>query len=507
MKRDGFNVSIWQSRPAFMPKQNTLPEAKQDVVIVGGGITGVTAAILLQRAGKRCTLIEALEIGFGTTGGTTAHLNTMMDTPYYEIEKKFNSDAAKKVADICRIAIEQIKSNVQTYGIDCALEEKTGYLYAKDDKQAEDLQKIYDSAREVGVTMQYVDAVPAPLPMHRAVAIERQAQFHPIDYILALAQQFEAMGGTIVQDCRVTEVSESDKVLTVKTTKGELTSDALIYATHIPPGVNVLHFLCAPYRTYVIGVKLKDNNYPDALIYDLDDPYHYFRTQEVDGQKYLIAGGEDHKTGHDDNTKERLTCLEAYVRKHYDVESVAFRWSSQYYEPADGLAYIGHLPGNPENVYVATGFGGNGMIYGTASAMILTDLICSGHSEYAELFAPSRVKPMASFEKVVKENATVAKDMVAGWVSIPKLDEFAELAHGEAKVIRYEGKDIALYKDENGALNAVSPACPHIGCSVHWNNSEKSWDCPCHGSRFSCTGALLTGPSHTDLQRIDLKNE
>lgn len=505
MKRDGFNVSIWQDRPAFIPKQDTLPVAKQQVVIVGGGITGLTTALLLQRAGRQCTLVEAQEIGFGTTGGTTAHLNTMMDTPYFEIEKKFNAEAAKKVADLCHAAIGQIRSNVESYGIDCALIEKTGYLYAKDEKQAEELQKVYDSAREVGVAMQYTDSVPAPLPFFRAVAIPGQAQFHPVDYILALAQQFEAMGGMIVQDCRVTEVSEKDKVLTVTTAKGELTTDALVYATHIPPGVNILHFLCAPYRTYAIGVRLKGDRYPDALIYDLDDPYHYFRTQEIDGQKYLIAGGEDHKTGHEDNTKERLTCLEAYVRKYFDVESVAFRWSSQYYEPADGLAYIGHLPGNPENVYVATGFGGNGMIYGTASAMILTDLICSGHSEYADLFAPSRVKPVASFENVVKENATVAKDMVAGWVSVPPLEQYADIAHGEAKVIRHEGKDIALYKDEAGALHAVSPACPHIGCAVHWNNSEKSWDCPCHGSRFSCTGALLTGPSRHDLQPIDLR--
>ena len=349
--------------------------------------------------------------------------------------------------------------------------------------------------------------VPTPTPYIKAMSIKEQAQFHPLDYILALAQHFEAMGGRIVHDCRLTEFSEEDKVLTIKTSKGEVKADAMIYATHIPPGVNVLHFLCAPYRTYAIAVKLKDDNYPDALIYDLDDPYHYFRTQEVDGKHYLIAGGEDHKTGQEENTHERFKCLETYVRKYYDVDHVAYQWSSQYYEPADGLPYIGHLPGNPDNVYVATGFGGNGMIYGTASALILTALITKGESEYGALLSPDRVKPMASMGNVIKESAAVTKDMITGWLSIPKLEEAVELAKGEAKVVKYEGKTVALYKDNNGALHAVHPACPHIKCSVAWNTAEKSWDCPCHGSRFSYTGELLTGPASSDLGKIDLREE
>lgn len=507
MKRDGFNVSLWQGRPAFIPKYDSLPSERQDVVIVGGGITGVTTALQLQRAGKKCTLIEAQEIGFGTTGGTTAHLNTMMDTTYDEIKKKFNAEAAQKVADVAQSAITLIRSNVKEYGIDCAYSAQTAYLCAKDDTQAKMLDTILESCREVKLPAQYTGEVPAPTPYVKAISVKDQAQFHPMDYILALAQHFEAIGGRIVHDCRLTEFTEENKLLTIKTSKGEVIADALIFATHIPPGVNVLHFLCAPYRTYALAVKLKDANYPDALIYDLDDPYHYFRTQEVDGEKYLIAGGEDHKTGHEENTHERFKCLEAYVRRYYDIDHVAYQWSSQYYEPADGLPYIGHLPGNPENVYVATGFGGNGMIYGIASAMILTALITTGHSEYGDLFSPDRVKPMASLGNVIKEGAAVTKDMITGWLSISKLEELACLAKGEAKVVKYEGKTVALYKDNNGGLHAVNPACPHIKCSVGWNNAEKSWDCPCHGSRFSYTGELLTGPSTSDLDKIDLKAE
>lgn len=507
MKRDGFNVSLWQSRRAFIPKYDSLPSERQDVVIVGGGITGVTTALQLQRAGKKCTLIEAQEIGFGTTGGTTAHLNTTMDTTYNEIKKKFNAEAAQKVADIAQSAITLIRTNVKEYGIDCGYSAQTAYLCAKDDTQAKMLDTILESCQEVKLPAQYTSEVPAPTPYVKAISVKDQAQFHPMDYILALAQHFEAIGGRIVHDCRLTEFTEENKLLTIKTSKGEVTADALIFATHIPPGVNVLHFLCAPYRTYALAVKLKNANYPDALIYDLDDPYHYFRTQEVDGERYLIAGGEDHKTGHEENTHERFKCLEAYVRKYYDIDHIAYQWSSQYFEPADGLPYIGHLPGNPENVYVATGFGGNGMIYGTASAMILTALITTGHSEYGDLFSPDRVKPMASLGNVIKEGATVTKDMITGWLSISKLEELAGLAKGEAKVVKFEGRSVALYKDNNGALHAVNPACPHVKCSVGWNNTEKSWDCPCHGSRFSYTGELLTGPSTSDLDKIDLQEK
>ncbi len=505
MKRDGFNVSLWQSRPAFIPKHDTLPSEKQEVIVVGGGITGITTALHLQKAGKKCTLIDAQEIGFGTTGGTTAHLNTTMDTTYDEIKQKFSAAAAQQVADLAQSAITLIRSYVKEYGIDCAYSEQTAYLCAKNEEQAEMLDTILKGCLDVKLPAQYTTDVPTSTPYIKAISVAQQAQFHPLDYILALAQHFEAIGGRIVHDCRLTGFSEENKVLTIQTSKGEVKADALIFATHIPPGVNVLHFLCAPYRTYALAVKLKGDNYPDALVYDLDDPYHYFRTQEVDGGRYLIAGGEDHKTGHEENTHERFKCLEAYVRKYYNVDHVAYQWSSQYFEPADGLPYIGHLPGNPVNVYVATGFGGNGMIYGTASAMILTALITTGHSEYEDLFSPARVKPVASFENLMKEGAAVTKDMIGGWLSIPQLEEAVELAKGDAKVVKYEGKTVALYKDNNGALHAVNPACPHIKCSVCWNTSEKSWDCPCHGSRFSYTGELLTGPSTSDLVKIDLR--
>jgi nitrite reductase/ring-hydroxylating ferredoxin subunit len=235
------------------------------------------------------------------------------------------------------------------------------------------------------------------------------------------------------------------------------------------------------------------------------DPYHYYRTQEIDGEKFLIAGGEDHKTAHEENTESCFTKLESYLRQYFKIDAIPFRWSSQYFEPTDGLPYIGQLPGNPDEVMVATGFGGNGMIYSHIAAMVLTDLIVKGDSEYKKLFEPGRIKPVAGFSNFVKEAADVVGNLAGKWFVSSKIREIAELAHGEARVVKYEGQSIALYKDENGGLHAVDPACTHINCKVAWNTAEKTWDCPCHGSRFNADGIVFTAPARKDLAKIDLK--
>ena len=222
------------------------------------------------------------------------------------------------------------------------------------------------------------------------------------------------------------------------------------------------------------------------------------------GQKYFIIGGEDHKTGHDENTEACFNRLVAHTKKHFQVKEVTHQWSSQYFEPSDGLAYIGHLPGNPANVYVATGYGGNGITYSHIAAKVLTDLITTGQSEYKDLFNPSRIKPVAGFTAFVQENADVVKEFVTKRFSIEKIEGLADIALGEGKVIRYEGDAIALYKDEQGTIHALSPVCTHAKCIVGWNSAEKSWDCPCHGARYSIDGEVITGPARKNLEKINI---
>lgn len=464
----------------------------------------VSAAHLFQKAGKKCLLLEAHSLGFGTTGGTTAHLNTIMDTPYNQTEKNFGEKNAQLVAQVTREAIEHIKQNINEYKIQCGFEELPAYLFSQDEKQTKELGDITEASIKAGLSIEYVNDIPVPIPFEKAIRIDRQAKFHPTKYLFALAKAFEHAGGIIVQNCRVTKAEENE-VIDVETSLGKVQAKQLIYATHIPPGVNLLHLRWAPYRSYVLAIRLANDNYPDGLVYDLYDPYHYYRTQEVNGKKYLIAGGEDHKTAHEENTDACFLRLESYVRKFFNVETIAFNWSSQYFEPADGLPYIGHLPGHPKNIYVATGYGGNGMTYSTVAALVLKDLLLHGTGKYTDLFNPNRIKPVAGFSNFVKENLDVAGELIGKIFPAEKLKELAALAYGEGKVVKFEGHNIALYKDEQGKLHAVNPVCTHLKCNVNWNMSEKTWDCPCHGSRFNWEGKVVTGPATYDLEMIELR--
>ncbi|MEJ7611190.1 MAG: FAD-dependent oxidoreductase [Ferruginibacter sp.] len=505
MKRDGALESLWQFKLEDYQPNNNMPSAEEefDVLIAGGGMTGIVTGFLLQKAGKKCIIAEAHTLGFGTSGGTTAHLNTFFDTTYAEVSDNFGKDEAALLALAAQESINLVKQHTGEYNIACDLEEKTGYVFSLNEEQDKALEKLVESSKEVNVAMDIINDSPFPIPYTKIASVPGQAQFHPSAYIFGLAKAFEAAGGIILTGCRVTGTDEAS-VIIIKTSKGDIKARNLIWATHIPPGVNLLHFRAAPYRSYVIGVTLNDNNYPDAMGYDMEDPYHYYRSHTIDGKKYFIAGGEDHKTAHEENTEVCFRNLESYVRKYFDVKEVAFKWSSQYYQPADGLPYIGHLPGNGDNIYVATGYGGNGMMYSHIAAMTLSDILLKGDSKYRKLFDPNRVKPVAGFAEFVKEGADVVKNFISGKFSAEKIKSFSELAAGEAKVVKYEGEKIAMYKDEQHTVHAVNPSCTHVHCTVSWNSAERSWDCPCHGARFSCTGEVLNGPAVKDLEKIEI---
>lgn len=502
MQRDGAMKSIWQDLPPYV-SMNTNAGQHYDVIIVGGGITGITTGLLLQNSGKKCLIAEAKNIGFGTTSGTTAHLNTILDLTYAEIEKNFGEENTRIVLSAAIEAINILEKNVRTYKIDCDFGERSGYLFSTDGKQTKKLDDAYIASKKAGCDVEYTDTIPVPVDFQKALVFKRQAQIHPTKYLYGLAKAFENAGGTILQNCRVMEVKKGDdKMLEVNTFLGKMNAANVIYATHIPPGVNLLHFRCAPYRSYAMALTL-NSDYPHDLAYDLYDPYHYYRCQEMDGKKYLIAGGEDHRTGEKKDTEECFRQLERYLRQYFKVDEVVYKWSSQYFDSTDGLPYIGHLPGNPDNVFVATGYGGNGITYSQIAAQILTDLIVKGKSQYQDVFDPLRIKPVAGFEKFVENAADVTATYIEKLFPHGKIDP-QRLKNGEARLIKYENESIAIYKDENGQIHSVNPACTHIDCTVAWNTAELIWECPCHGSRFNEDGEMFTGPARKDLQKIQI---
>lgn len=509
MQRDGYRKSLWQITANEQTSANgPVPDAIQDVVVIGGGITGLSTALALQLEGLTCTVVEARNIGFGTTGGTSAHLNTMLDLSYDRMISKFGEEEASLVARGSVAACGRIRDWAAQYAPTCNWQARAAYMYAEDEKQAKELEQIVEGTKKVGLPVDLVDRIPIHASFIKAARFDDQAQFHPTRYIAGLASAFVAQGGRLLEQCRAMDIEPEEEALSIQTSRGIIRARHAVYATHIPPGVNILHFRNAPYRSYVLAATLqKGADELQAMVYDMRDPYYYYRTEVVDGTSYLIAGGCDHKTGHQEDTTEPFAELEAHVRTIYPVDSVSERWSSQYYEPTDGLPYIGHLPQADERIFVATGFNGNGMTLGTLASMVLTDLIVRKESPYGEVFDPSRVSMVAGFSNFVKEAADVVGHLVAAPFPAEKLQDLGELAKGDGQVIRMDGRSIALHRDEQGHLHAVDPACSHIKCTVAWNGAERSWDCPCHGSRFSPDGDVLTAPSRKPLQRVELPRQ
>src|SRR5689334_19342992 len=505
IQRDGSLTSLWQNEiPVYQPQNDPDTRVIYDVAIIGGGITGVSAAFQLQAAGKKCILIEANNLCFGTTGGTTAHLNSLLDTPYTRIIKNFGKDDAQLVAKATTEAIELIKTSIAQNQIDCEFEEASAYLFSQSGEQTEELDEIYEACGEVGLDVSYNLSLPVNIGFEKTIEVRGQGKFHPVKYVYGLASAFEKAGGVILQKTRVTGIEDIEGI-TVETDNGSFRAANLIYATHIPPGVNLLHMRCEAWRSYAMSFTTRDRKYTQDLVYDMYDPYHYIRSQNINGREFMIVGGEDHKTGENENAEASFLRLESYVRKHFNVDEILFKWSSQYFESVDGLPYIGHLPGHPGNIFVATGYGGNGMTYSSVAAIVLKKMILEEDSPFIKLFDPNRVKPIAGFASFLKQNVDAFKKFVGKWFDRERLEEFADLAPGEARVVNYQGEKLALYKDERGKLHALCPTCTHMKCLVSWNNAEQSWDCPCHGSRFSPEGKVLTGPADHDLEKVELK--
>ncbi|MGA9648728.1 FAD-dependent oxidoreductase [Pedobacter sp.] len=502
-QRDGKTISIWQ-RPMMQPPfSKDILNSVYDAIIVGGGITGLTTAFNLQRAGKKCILVEAKNLGFGTSGGTSAHLNTFFDSSYPEIDSNFGKEASKAMATASKRMIKTIQANIDELNIEADFEYKSGFLFSQNEKETQELDKILSSSKAAGVLVEESGDNGVPVRFLKAIEFSNQAQFHPLKYIDGLARGFLSLGGRILENTFIEEVKESHGLHYASGGAMEIQGRKLIWATHIPPGINLLSLRNAPYRSYVLAVKLNNETYPDCLSYDMQEPYHYFRSHEIDGQKYMIAGGEDHKTGHED-PEEAFKALEQYIKANFDVLSVDYKWSSQYYVPVDGLPYIGLLPGAAGDTYVATGFNGNGMILGSLAGEILSDLILGRDNDLSDLLSPSRLKPLSGLSEFVKENADVAYHFVADRFGSELLAALKSLPIGEGKIVKFQGERLAVHKDAHGKVRALSPVCTHAGCIVNWNSVEQSWDCPCHGGRFDIDGSVITGPPKTPLKKIEV---
>jgi Rieske Fe-S protein len=344
----------------------------------------------------------------------------------------------------------------------------------------------------------FVREVPLPFPVAGAVRFEDQARFHPTAYLAGLARRITEAGMRIYEGTRVVNVHDGEPCR-VETDHGTVLADRVLFATHTPAGFTLLHAELEPLRSYVLAVRLRGQEPPDGLFFDTAEPYNYTRKQPTERGDLLIVGGQDHKVGDEGEPPASYYKLEEYVRQHWDVESIEHRWSAQLYDPPDGLPLIGESL-TSSRVFLATGYSGTGMVFGTLGGMLLADLALGRGNPWAGLYRPSRIRPLTAIPEIAKLNVQAAAAFVKDRIETPRVRDLSEIPAGQGKVVQMEGERMAVYRDESGAVHAVSPVCTHAQCIVHWNSSEKTWDCPCHGSRFGIDGKVIEGPAVKDLE-------
>jgi glycine/D-amino acid oxidase-like deaminating enzyme/nitrite reductase/ring-hydroxylating ferredoxin subunit len=494
------NPSLWMTTSTRSHYPPLSGDGVADVVVVGGGITGLTAAWLLQRQGRRVVLVEMHRIAVGETGHTTSHLTELTDRRYHVLESKFGRQGAHKVADSSRAAIELIAQLSSELGVDCGFERVPAFLYTEREAHIRELEKEVEAAQRVGLVAQLTRTVPLPFPVKLAIRVENQAQVHPREYLLPLAAAFVERGGRIHEMTRVLNVHDGAPCV-VETEHGTLRADSVVVAANVP--VNNKVFLItkiAPYRTYVVAAKL-EKPFPPGLFWDTEDPYHYTRRHLTAEGEYLIVGGEDHKVGKEDDTEQRYAKLAAYVRERFGLVPT-HRWSGQIIEPVDGLPFIG-LNSASRHVYVATGYSGTGMTFGTVGGMVVSDLIAGRPNPWADLYDATRVRPLAQAKDYIAENLDFPAHLIRDRFQKGEVQSLAEVPRGEGRLMQVNGRMLAVARDEDGEVHAVSAVCKHMGCHVGWNTAEKTWDCPCHGSRFDPAGQVLNGPATQGLEPVE----
>lgn len=478
-----------------------------DIVIIGGGMTGITSAYLLKKQGYKVAVIDADRIIQGTSSHTTAKITSQHGLIYNKILNSLGREHAKQYADSNESAVHFIADLIKEKNISCDFSWQSAYIYTQDDNYVEKIQKEVEIASELGIKASYLEETPLPFNIKAAVRFDDQAQFHPRKYLLELQKEIPGDGSYIFENTRIMEVNEGQPCKLI-TEKGKtITALNVILASHYPcyDGMGMYFTRLYAEKSYALAIKAKEK-FPGGMYISAEKPGRSLRSTPYQDSELILVVGEHHKTGQGEDLNKHYINLKQFAMETYRVESIPWRWSTHDYTTPDGVPYIGNLTSNTPNIFVATGYGKWGMTTSTLAAILLKDLITTGKSPWADLFSPSRFTPMASAANIIKENADVAKHLIKGKLSIPPNNVLIE--KGEGKVIDVDAQRAGAYRDNTGALHIVDTTCTHVGCELNWNNAEKSWDCPCHGSRFTYEGDIIEGPAIHKLKHItDGKNE
>lgn len=487
--------------PSFPPLNGNLTV---DVAVVGGGLVGITTAHLLRTAGLTVALVERDRCASVDTGHTTAHLTFVTDTPLSDLVRTFGRDTALAVWDGGRLAIDQIESNVASELIDCEFRRVPGILHAAlegEGMTADELRELAELATGLGFPASFAPSTePFGLP---GVRFPHQAMFHPRKYVAGLLAQLDEEEAHIFEHSNVDEITEQG---VVKAHGHEIRANYVVIATHTPLmgksgllSATMLQSKLAPYTTYALGGRLPRGSVPFGLYWDTASPYHYLRVSPGEGADYAIFGGADHKTGQQADTRQCWAALETTVRQFLPGFDITDRWSGQVIETIDGLPYIGETA---DRQFIATGFVGNGITFGTLAAIMARDAVLGRVNPWKEIFDPRRISVRAGAWDYLKENKDYAYYMVRDRLIAGHKTSLRSVRPGQGQVLALDGKRVAAYRDPKGVVSLCSAICTHMGCDVQFNNAETSWDCPCHGSRFRVDGSVIAGPAEKPLGKV-----
>ena len=470
-----------------------------DVAVLGAGIAGLTTALLLKNAGARVAVVEAARVCGATTGHTTAKVSAQHGLIYDTLSSTYGGDAARAYAEANLRAVDLVEALVREHRIDCDWERRPAYAYTEQDAYVSQIEDEVAAAGQAGLPATYTSETDLPWPVKAAVRFDDQAQFHPRRYCLALARLIDGDGGRVFEHTRALDVEDGSPCV-VKTDRNELRAAYVVLATHLPFLDEGAFFAkCHPEREYVLAVGL-EQPVPNGMYISVEQPTRSIRQHPFSSGELLILSGDSHKTGQDDDTERHYAALAEFAHERFAVRSVEYRWSTQDHMPVDQVPYIGRLRRTSDRLYVATGFRKWGMTSGTVAGIVITDQILGRDNPWSELFDPNRVKPLASAKEFVSENLNVAKRFVGDRLARRTPVSIDELRPGDGHVASVDSEQVAVSRDAEGRVHVLSARCTHMGCIVSWNPAERTWDCPCHGSRFAHDGTVLEGPAVAALE-------
>ncbi|QDT53818.1 Cytochrome b6-f complex iron-sulfur subunit [Caulifigura coniformis] len=481
-------------------------DAVYDAVVVGGGITGLTAAYLLKQAGQKVAVVEKGRIADAETGHTSAHLTQVTDTRLAELVDRFGEEKARLAWEGGAAAINLLESIIGREQIRCHFQRVPGFLTSPITLDAttddvESLEQEAELARNLGFDALFVSAT--PVFNRPAIRFANQAVFHPLMYLAELAKRIPGDGCDLFEESEMSEVI--DEPLAAEVDGFRLQCRKLIIATHVPlmgkaglVSATLMQSKIAGYSSYVIGGEIEKGVVPHAEFWDTQDPYYYLRVEPREQTDYVIFGGQDHKTGQETDTESCYAQLETVLKAYLPGIEIDHRWSGQVLETPDGLPYIGE---EAENQFIATGFAGNGMTFGTLAGMMACDYVLGRDNPWSDLFSTDRRALRKGLWNYLKENFSFPKHLLGDYLSAPDGDSLESVPRGEGKIVKMDGHRCAVHRDADGRVTVLSAVCTHMGCLVRWNKAAETWDCPCHGSRFATDGHVIAGPAETPLEK------